>query len=97
MSLSGAGRRQYSEAEVKRLAVDLVEELTSLGHPADAAHIAVAYLADADNAVLLFAQARQWREALRIAYQCARPSPHCFLPPHQPLPLPGLPFGFCSI
>ena len=55
---------------MQRLAVDLVEELTSLGHPGDAAHVAAAYLADADNAVLLFAQSRQWREALRVAYQC---------------------------
>ena len=69
-----AGRLQYSEAEVKRLAVDLVEELTSLGQPSDAAHIAAAYMADSDNAVLLFAQARQWREALRVAYQCVLPS-----------------------
>ncbi len=71
---SCAGRLQYSEAEVQRLAVDLVEELTSLGHPGDAAHVAATYLADADNAVLLFAQSRQWREALRVAYQCVLPS-----------------------
>ena len=55
---------------MQRLAVDLVEELTSLGHPGDAAHVAAAYLSDADNAVLLFAQSRQWREALRVAHQC---------------------------
>ncbi len=77
-----AGRLQYSEAEVQRLAVDLVEELTSLGHPGDAAHVAATYLADADNAVLLFAQSRQWREALRVAYQCVLPScSHAMLDP----------------
>ena len=75
-----AGRLQYSEAEVQRLAVDLVEELTSLGHPGDAAHVAATYLADADNAVLLFAQSRQWREAFRVAYQCVSlPSFHAVL------------------
>ena len=64
------GRLKYSEAEVQRLAVDLIEELTSLGHPADAGRVAAAYLSDADNAVLLFAQSRQWREALQTAYRC---------------------------
>ena len=56
---------------MQALAGERVEELAGMGHPADAAALAAEYLSDADNAVALLSQARQWREALRVAYRCA--------------------------
>lgn len=47
----------------------MMEELSGMGQSADAAALAAEYLSDADNAVALLSQARQWREALRIAYR----------------------------
>ena len=66
-----AGRLGYGEAAVQALAGEMVEELSGMGHPADAAALTAEYLSDADNAVALLSQARQWREALRVAYRCA--------------------------
>lgn len=65
-----AGRLGHSEAAVQRLAGEMLEELSGMGHSADAAALAADYLSDADNAVALLSQARQWREALRVAYRC---------------------------
>lgn len=65
------GRLGYEEGQVKRLAAELVDGLSSMGNLAGAATVAVQYLADVDNGVSLLAQAREWREALRTAYKCA--------------------------
>ena len=54
---------------MKRLAGELVEGLSSMGNLAGAAALAVQYLADLDNGVSLLTQAREWREALRVAYK----------------------------
>ena len=56
---------------MQRLAGEMMEELSGMGHSADAAMLAADYLSDADNAVALLSQARHWREALRVAYRCA--------------------------
>ena len=55
--------------QLQRLASDTVEQLTGTGALAEAASVAEHYLRDADNAVLLLTRAREWREALRVAYQ----------------------------
>ena len=55
--------------QLQRLAGDTVEQLTGTGALAEAAAVAEHYLGDADNAVLLLTRAREWREALRVAYQ----------------------------
>lgn len=55
--------------QLQRLAGDTVEQLTGNGALAEAAAVAEHYLRDADNAVLLLTRAREWREALRVAYQ----------------------------
>ena len=55
--------------QLQRLAGDMVEQLTGTGALAEAAAVAENYLRDADNAVLLLTRAREWREALRVAYQ----------------------------
>ena len=64
-----AGRMGWDEAQVKKLAAELVEALSSMGAMAAAATVAVQYLADLDNGVSLLTQAREWREALRVAYK----------------------------
>ena len=45
---------------MRRLAGELVEGLSSIGNLADAAALAVQYLADLDNGVSLLPQAREW-------------------------------------
>ncbi|DBA88250.1 hypothetical protein WJX77_011440 [Trebouxia sp. C0004] len=72
MALTLAGRLGWQEAQVKRLAAELVDGLSSLGNLAGAAAVAVHYLADLDNGVTLLTQAREWREALRLAYKHGR-------------------------
>lgn len=59
----------WGEGQVKRLAAELMEALSSMGNLAGAATVAVQYLADVDNSVSLLTQAREWREALRVAYK----------------------------
>lgn len=69
MALTLAGRLGWGEGQVRRLAAELVEALTCMQHLPAAAALAVQYLADVDNGVSLLTQAREWREALRIAYK----------------------------
>lgn len=64
-----AGRMGWQEGQVRRLAGDLVDSLSSMGNLAAAATVVVQYLADLDNGVSLLTQAREWREALRVAYK----------------------------
>ena len=59
----------WGEGQVKRLAAELMEALSSMGNLAGAATVAVQYLADVDDGVSLLTQAREWREALRVAYK----------------------------
>lgn len=54
---------------MRRLAAELLEGLTGMGQLAGAASVALHYLADVDNSVSLLSQAREWREALRVAYK----------------------------
>ncbi len=69
MACRHTGRLGWQEAQVKRLAAELVDGLSSMGNLAGAATVAVQYLADLDNGVSLLTQAREWREALRVAYK----------------------------
>ena len=57
-----AGRLGWSEQRVKGLAAELVEGLSGMGRPADAAAVASGYLHDAEAAAALFCQAHEWRE-----------------------------------
>ena len=64
MTLSSmhAGRQGWGQKQVRSLAAELVEGLSGMGRPADAAAVAVGYLNDAEGAVALFCQAHEWRE-----------------------------------
>ncbi|KAL3149903.1 hypothetical protein ABBQ38_013268 [Trebouxia sp. C0009 RCD-2024] len=72
MALALAGRMGWQEGQVRRLAAELVDSLSSMGQLAPAATLALHYLADVDNGVTLLTQAREWREALRVAYKHGR-------------------------
>ncbi|KAK9785260.1 hypothetical protein WJX73_010410 [Symbiochloris irregularis] len=72
MALALAGQLQYGPSETTELAEDLLEDLTAMGRLRDAAVLSQQYLQDPDRAVDLLTQARDWREAMRVAWQAGR-------------------------
>ena len=58
----GAGRLGWAAKQVQALAAELVEGLSGLGRPSDAATVAATHLHDCDTAVHLFSQAHEWRQ-----------------------------------
>lgn len=58
----GAGRLGWAAKRVQALAAELVEGLSGLGRPTDAATVAATHLHDFDTAVHLFSQAHEWRQ-----------------------------------
>lgn len=55
-----------------RLASEVAAELAGTARPAEAAAVALEYLKDIPQALELLAQAREWREALRVAFSHQR-------------------------
>ncbi|KAL1806070.1 hypothetical protein ACET3Z_029138 [Daucus carota] len=66
--LTVAGLIKLGKEEVIQLAHELCEELQALGKPGEAAKIAVEYCGDVNSGISLLISARDWEEALRIAY-----------------------------
>ncbi|KAJ8766091.1 hypothetical protein K2173_020607 [Erythroxylum novogranatense] len=66
--LTVAGLLKYGKDEVMQLAHELWEELQALGKPGEAAKIALEYCRDVKNGVNLLITAREWEEALRVAF-----------------------------
>ncbi|XP_021771209.1 elongator complex protein 1-like isoform X1 [Chenopodium quinoa] len=66
--LTVAGLLKFDKEEVLKLAHELCEELQALGKPAEAAKIALEYCGDVNSAISLLVSAREWEEALRIAF-----------------------------
>ena len=64
-----ARRLQYSDADVRRLAVQVSDELACSGQPAAGATVLLLYMRDVDNAVSLLVQARCGAVCHRV---CAR-------------------------
>ena len=58
----GAGRLEWAAKQVQALAAELVEGLSGLGRPAEAATVAATHLNDIESAVHLFCQAHEWRQ-----------------------------------
>ncbi|CAL0320659.1 unnamed protein product [Lupinus luteus] len=63
-----AGLLNLGKDEVLHLANELCEELQALGKPGEAAKIALDYCDDVNNGVNLLISARDWEEALRVAF-----------------------------
>ncbi|KAL2241664.1 elongator complex protein 1 isoform X1 [Sesamum indicum] len=66
--LTVAGLINLGKDDLLQLARELSEELQALGKPGDAAKILLEYCGDVDNAISLLVDARDWEEALRIAF-----------------------------
>ncbi|PIM98416.1 IkappaB kinase complex, IKAP component [Handroanthus impetiginosus] len=66
--LSVAGLMKLGKDDLLQLALELCEELKALGKPGDAAKILLEYCGDVDNGISLLIDARNWEEALRIAF-----------------------------
>lgn len=63
-----AGFLKMREEERLQLANELCEELQALGKPGEAAKIALEYCGDINRGMSLLISARDWEEALRIAF-----------------------------
>ncbi|KAL3815146.1 hypothetical protein ACJIZ3_016414 [Penstemon smallii] len=66
--LTVAGLIKLGKDDLLQLARELCEEVQALGKPADAAKILLEYCGDVDNGINLLVNARNWEEALRIAF-----------------------------
>ncbi|XP_022133723.1 elongator complex protein 1 [Momordica charantia] len=67
-----AGLLKMREDEILQLAHELCEELQALGKPGEAAKIALEYCGDINRGVALLINARDWEEALRVAFMHQR-------------------------
>ncbi|XP_062193409.1 elongator complex protein 1 [Phragmites australis] len=63
---------KLKEEEIVQLAHELCDEFQELGKPGDAARIALQYCSDVDKSVSCYITAREWEEALRVAYMHSR-------------------------
>lgn len=66
--LTVAGLMKLGNDDLLKLACELSEELQALGKPGDAAKILLEYCGDVDNGISLLVDARNWEEALRVAF-----------------------------
>jgi elongator complex protein 1 len=66
--LTVAGLLKMGEDEIMQLSHELSEELQALGKPGEAAKIALEYCGDVNRGVNLLISARDWEEALRVAF-----------------------------
>ncbi|OMO96938.1 IKI3 family protein [Corchorus olitorius] len=66
--LTVAGLIKLERDEVMQLAHELCEELQALGKPGEAAKIALDYCGDVNAGINLLISAREWEEALRVAF-----------------------------
>ncbi|XP_052205428.1 elongator complex protein 1 [Diospyros lotus] len=70
--LTVAGFIRLGREEVVQLAHELCEELQALGKPGEAAKIALEYCGDVNAGINLLVSARDWEEALRVAFMHRR-------------------------
>ncbi|XAR66310.1 hypothetical protein NMG60_11012496 [Bertholletia excelsa] len=70
--LTVAGLIRQGKEELMQLAYELFEELQALGKPGEAAKIALEYCGDVNGGISLLVTARDWEEALRVAFMHRR-------------------------
>ncbi|KAF3331653.1 elongator complex protein 1 [Carex littledalei] len=63
-----AGLMQLQKPQVVSLASELCEEFQAMGKPGEAAKVSLEYCNDVEKGVGYFIMAREWEEALRVAY-----------------------------
>ncbi|KAJ4792991.1 Elongator complex protein 1 [Rhynchospora pubera] len=63
-----AGLMQLQKPQVVSLASELCEEFQAMGKPGEAARVSLEYCNDVEKGVGYYIMAREWEEALRIAY-----------------------------
>jgi elongator complex protein 1 len=68
MALALAGRLGWSKERTQSAARELATTLGGSGQLAEAARVLREYVGDVDGAVQALAAAKEWREALRVAY-----------------------------
>ncbi|GFP88213.1 elongator complex protein 1 [Phtheirospermum japonicum] len=66
--LTVAGLMKLEKDDVLQLARELCDELQTTGKPGDAAKILLEYCGDVDSGISLLVDARNWEEALRVAF-----------------------------
>ncbi|KAL3626817.1 Elongator complex protein 1 [Castilleja foliolosa] len=66
--LTVTGLMKIEKEDVLQLARELCDELQTTGKPGDAAKILLEYCGDVDSAISLLVDARNWEEALRVAF-----------------------------
>ncbi|KAL6551733.1 Elongator complex protein 1 [Orobanche gracilis] len=66
--LTVAGLMKIEKDGLLQLAREICEELQALGKPGDAAKILLEYCGDVNSGVSLLVDARNWEEALRVAF-----------------------------
>lgn len=67
-----AARQGMPQPQQQLLARELAEQLAACGSAGDAAVLLVQYLGDVDGGVAALVAAKEWREALRVAYAAGR-------------------------
>lgn len=70
--LTVAGLLKMEKDMIMQLAHELSEELQALGKPGEAAKIALEYCGDVNRGMNLLISAREWEEALRVAFMHMR-------------------------
>lgn len=70
--LTVAGLIKLGKEEVMQLAHELCEELQALGKPVESSKVALEYCGDVNRGVNLLVSAREWEEALRVAFMYRR-------------------------
>lgn len=59
---------KLGKEEILKLAYELCEELNALGKPGEAAKVALEYCGDISGGISFLINAREWEEALRVAF-----------------------------
>jgi hypothetical protein len=66
LALSVAFKLQYSEKDIRLLAVELIEVLSTVGKHSEASSIAFDYCKDVDQGIHHLMLANEWHEVLRM-------------------------------
>ena len=72
MALAMASKLDPSPAHITSVAVSLVTELSESQRHGEAGRVAIEYLDDVDEGMVLLTEGREWQECMRVAYSQGR-------------------------